>query len=68
MNEFLTKVGEAFTPARRKFIYHTAFSATLIGTLHGWITAEEAEQYLLATSYLLFGGTFELAAANVDES
>ena len=65
MNEFLDKVGAVFTPARRKVIYHLAFAATLILTLHGVITAEEAEQYLLAASYVLFGGTFELAAAHV---
>ncbi len=69
MNEFLNKVAAAFTPARRKAIYHTAFAATLILTMHGVITAEEQAQYLQAVSYLLFGGLpAELAAANVNES
>lgn len=67
MNEFLSKVGAVFTPARRKVIYHVAFAATLILTLHGVITSDEAKEYLLALSYVLFGGTFELAAANVRE-
>lgn len=67
MNDFLTKLGQAFTPARRKAIYHVAFAATLILTMHGVITADEAEQYLQALSYLIFGGVSELAAAHVNE-
>ena len=67
MNDFLNKVGAAFTPARRKVIYHLTFAATLILAMHGVITADDAQQYLLAASYVLFGGVTQLAAANVSE-
>ena len=67
MNEFLNNVAAAFTPARRKLIYHLAFAATLIAAMHGLITADEAKQYLVAASYVLFGGVTQLAAANVNE-
>lgn len=67
MNEFLNNLAAAFTPARRKIIYHVAFAATLILTMHGVITADDATEYLLAASYLLFGGVTQMAAANVTE-
>lgn len=66
MNEFLNKVGAAFTPARRKVIYHVAFSACAILALHKVITAEEAQTYVEAVALILFGGQAELAAANVN--
>ena len=61
MNEFLDRVAAAFTPARRKVIYHLATAAVLILTLNKVITANEGSQYLA----LGFGGTFQLAAAHV---
>ena len=66
MNEFLDRVAAAFTPARRKVIYHLATAAVLILTLNKVITANEGSQYLEAIALALgFGGTFQLAAAHV---
>lgn len=68
MNEFLDKLGAAFTPARRKTIYHLATAAVLILTVNKVLTADEGAQYLEAVAVALgFGGTFQLAAANVNE-
>lgn len=68
MNDFLTKLGAAFTPARRKTIYHLATAVVLVLTVNEVLTAEEGSQYLEAVAIALgFGGTFQLAAANVNE-
>lgn len=64
MNEFLNKVAAVFTPSRRKKIYHLTLAVTSVLALHGVITADEASEYLLAVSYVLFGGVAQLAAAN----
>ncbi|MBO0596602.1 hypothetical protein I2485_06895 [Nesterenkonia sp. E16_7] len=52
------------SPRARKGIYHGAAALLAIAAIYGFITAEEAEQYLQAAVLLLGTGGTELAASN----
>lgn len=67
MNEFLNNLGAAFTPARRKIIYHLTSAAVLFLTLNRIVTAEEGQAYLEAAGMVLGVGVAQMAAANVKE-
>jgi hypothetical protein len=67
MNEFLNNLGAAFTPTRRRVIYHVVSAAVLILTVNKVLTADEASAYLQAAGMVLGVGVAQMAAANVTE-
>lgn len=65
INDRLTEVAQALTPARRRAVYRIVSAALLVLTVQRAVTAEDAAAYLQAAGLALGLVPAELAARNV---
>lgn len=65
INDALTEVAQALTPARRKAVYRVVSAGLIVLTIQHTVTADDAAGYLQALAMALGLVPSELAARNV---
>ena len=64
VNDFLSDLAAAITPARRRLVYRLVTAVLLVLALHQVVTADESATYLQALALALGIVPSELAARN----